>query len=60
MKVTGVLFCAISAMPPRSKARRAKADNLEIFRRKKRLKDNEGRSLEVRAERLEGKVSCYV
>ena len=47
-------------MPQRSKARRAKADNLEIFRRKKRLEDNEGGSLEVRAERLEGKVSCLI
>ena len=42
-------------MPPKSKARRAKADNLMIVRRKKRrLEDNEGGSSEVRAESLEG------
>ena len=41
-------------MPPKSKAR-AKADNLEIVRRKKRiLEDNKGGSSEVRAESLEG------
>ena len=40
-------------MPPKFKARRAKADNLEIVRRKKRrLEDNEGGSSEVRAESL--------
>ena len=39
----------------KSKARRAKADNLEIVRRKKRsLEDNEGGSSEVKAESLEG------
>ena len=42
-------------MPPKSKARRAKADNLEIARRKKRrLEDNEGGNSVVRAESLEG------
>ena len=41
-------------MPPKSKTRRAKANNLEIIRRKKRLEDNEGGSSEVRAESLEG------
>ena len=47
--------CAILAMPPKSKARRAKADNLEIVTRKiRRLEDNEGGSSEVRAESLEG------
>ena len=42
-------------MPLKSKARRAKADNLEIVRTKKRrLEDNKGGSSEVRAETLEG------
>ena len=45
-------------MPPKSKARRAKADNLEIVRRMKRLEDNEGGSSEVRAESLEGNNLC--
>ena len=41
--------------PLKSKARRAKAYNLEIVRRKKRsLEDNDGGSSEVRAESLEG------
>ena len=43
------------AIPLKSKARRAKADNLEIARRKKRrLEVKEGGSSEVRAESLEG------
>ena len=38
-------------MPLKSKASRAKADNMEMVRRKKRrLEDNKGGSLEVRAE----------
>ena len=42
-------------MLPKSKARRAKANSLEIARRKKkRLEENEGDSSEVRAESLEG------
>ena len=42
-------------MPPKSKARRAKADNLEIVGRKKRRSEgNEGGSSKVRAECLEG------
>ena len=42
-------------MPLKSKARRAKAHNLEIIRRKKRrLEDYKGGSSEVRAENLEG------
>ena len=41
-------------MLPKSKARRAKADNLEIAWRKKRsLEENEGESSDVRAENLE-------
>ena len=42
-------------MPLKSKARRAKANSLEIARRKKRkLEKNEGESSEVRAESWEG------
>ena len=40
-------------MPPKSKAIRAKADNLEIARRKKRkLEEYGGESSKVRAESL--------
>ena len=40
--------------PPKSKARRAKADNLEIVKRKKRQLEDNGGISQVRAENSEG------